>query len=154
MKAKKFVSLSEFGTLVEKLLPHDFERYVFEVLEASHLFGPLQSTQIVNEREINILTTTFVKSIIPPPQLPRCAIEVRRQQAPLSVSEIERLFEKWQDMKAEHPEISFILISTSGVSHAAFQRAQEGGMDIWDAKDLFLFTPSETQLRYFNGTFE
>jgi hypothetical protein len=154
MNSKQLISLSEFALLVEGLPPDDFEQYVLEVLELSGLFGPLHPNQILNKWEIDILTTTFVKSIIPPLQLPRCAIEVRRQPAPLSISEIGRLFEKWQDIKAEYPESSFILISTSGVSHAALERAQDGRMGIWDASDLFLFTLPETQLRYFDVPFQ
>lgn len=144
-------SLADFSKLINNLSYREFENYVVEVLKLSEEFDDVKSPQIINKREIDIVATEKIKSSLS--QNISWAIEVKKRKAPLSIAEIDILLGKWQDIKTQHPEINFLIVSPSGVSKYALQKADHYGLKIWGLKELFLQTKPETQIKYFNLPF-
>jgi len=152
MDTQNIATLADFSRLIDEMSPRDFENYIADILKSSDNFEDVQSTQIINNREIDILATEKIKSDLSPKIL--WAIEVRKRKAPLPIAEIERLSGKWQDLKMKDPRINVLLISASGVSSIALQQAGRFGIKIWGLQELFLHTTPEMQSKYFNTSFE
>ena len=137
-------SIDEFKEHLNSLHPMEVEKFVFDVFNTSAKFSEVVLNPIINDRQIDITLTE--KEDSPIGNRSFWAVEIKSYRSLLSVSVIDAFYGKLLDLQQAEPNSKLLIISTSGYTKAAIEKAKRTAISLWGPNELYAL--------YCDGPFE
>lgn len=128
-------SILEFKEHISSLPPMEVEKFVFDIFKASGKFSKLTLNSIINDRQIDITLTEMDSSQIG--SRPFWAVEIKSYRSLVSVNVIEAFYGKLLDLQEVEPNSKLLIISTSGYTKSAIEKAKRAGIILWGPNELY-----------------
>lgn len=135
-------TIDEFKSYLVSLPPIDVEKFVFSIFNDSGKFSEIAFNQIVNDRQIDITLT--ITSENPITNRSFWAIEIKSYRSLVAVDVIDSFYGKLQDIQQDEPSTKLLVISTSGYTKLAIEKAKRAGIFLWGPLELFSFYSTKT----------
>jgi len=135
-------TIDEFNRHVASLPAIEVEKFVFNIFVESGMFSDIAFNQIVNDRQIDITLTEITQS----PIVDRSfwAIEIKNYRSLVALNIVDSIHSKLQDIKQNEPSAKLLIISTSGYTKSAIEKAKRAGIILWGPIELFSFYSTKT----------
>lgn len=130
-------SIDEFNKYIFSLHPLEVEKYVYDIFQASNTFSDVQLNRVINNRQIDITLKEKNKNSFGASYF--WAIEVKSQRSPVSTYVVDAFLGKQHDLQQIEPHTNLLIISTSGFTNSAIQKAQSCGITLWGLNELYEF---------------
>ena len=128
-------SIEQFKEYLTSLPPMQVEKFVFDIFEASGQFYEVTLNPIVNDRQIDITFTEKDGGLIGRHSI--WAVEIKSYRSLISVNVIDAFYGKLQDIQQVEPNSKLLIISTSGYTKAAIEKAKRAGIFLWGPNELY-----------------
>ncbi len=132
---ERLESIEEFKEHLTSLHPMEVEKFVFDIFNTSAKFAEVSLNPIVNGRQIDITLTG--KEDIPIGNRSFWAVEIKSYRSLLSVNVIDAFYGKLLDLQQVEPNSKLLIISTSGYTKTAIEKAKRAGISLWGTNELY-----------------
>lgn len=131
----ELVSIEEFKEHLVSLNPMEVEKFVFDLFSLSEKFSDVSLNPVINDRQIDIILTE--KDGNPIADQSFWAIEIKSYRSLVPVNVVDAFYGKLLDIQQTKPNIKLLIISTSGYTKLAIEKAHRAGVYLWGANELF-----------------
>lgn len=131
----EFKTIEKFKEHLSSLHPMEVEKFVFHLFKLSDNFSEVSLNPIVNDRQIDILIEEQPNG---PISDQKCwAVEIKSYRSLLPINVIEAFLGKLLDIRQIKPNCKLLIISTSGYTKAAIEKAKRVGIYLWGVEELY-----------------
>ena len=132
---ERLESLEEFKEHLSSLPPMEVEKFVFDIFNTSVKFSEVALNPIINDRQIDITLTE--KDDSPIGNRSFWAVEIKSYRSLVSVNVIDAFYGKLLDLQQVEPYSQLLIISTSGYTRAAIEKAKRAAISLWGPNELY-----------------
>ncbi|MGL4476234.1 MAG: restriction endonuclease [Shewanella sp.] len=131
----ELATIEDFKKHLVSLHPMEVEKLVFDILKSSEKFSDVLLNPVINDRQIDITLTE--KGDNPIAERSFWAVEIKSYRSLVSVNVIDAFYGKLLDIQRAKPNSKLLIISTSGYTKAAIEKAKRTGIYLWGANELY-----------------
>lgn len=132
---KHFGSFDEFKEFATSLRPMDVERFVYDIFVTSKKFVEIELNPIINHRQIDI--TLYEINDSPIGSRVFWAVEIKSYKGPVPINVVDAFYGKLLDLQSIEPNSKLLIVSTSGYTRSAIEKAERSGMFLWGLNELY-----------------
>lgn len=128
-------TIEEFKEHLVSLHPMEVEKFVFDIFRSSAKFSEVALNSVINDRQIDIILTEKDSSPIEDSSF--WAVEIKSYRSLVPVNVIDAFYGKLLDLQQVKRNTKLLIISTSGYTKAAIEKAKRAGIYLWGVNELF-----------------
>lgn len=127
----------EFNTHINKLLPYELEKYVYDLIGKSEKFCNVKSNILIKKSQFDI--TLVEKSSLDNSLDSQWVIEIKAYKNQITSSLIRAFYEKSTVIPKNGMPLNLLIISTNGFTRHAIGIAKNLGVILWGVNELYKF---------------
>lgn len=131
----KLDTIAAFKEHLSSLRPTDVEKFAYDIFRDSNRFSDVRLNPIINDRQVDLILTEDGNSVFSSKSF--WAVEVKSYRSLVPINVIDSFYGKLQDLQAFNPSTKLLIISTSGYTKSAIDKAKRVGLLLWGVNELY-----------------